>query len=263
MSQAWRLIPLLEAPGAVQMAIDTWLLDQHQHQGHSPTLRFYTWHPAAISLGASQRRQMPDHWQRLVWQGQPMDLVQRPTGGRGVLHQGDLTYSLVTSQVAGTRDQAYRFLCQFLVAGWTELGVSLEFGQPSRDYRRSHNCFALATSADLVDAQGIKAIGSAQLRRGSHLLQHGSIGLTPDAELWQKVFQMPAPPANQAQLAVRQGLTITKIIESLTQAAEDCFNCQLISQPLTQQEWAEIDALAQKNGPGCQSAGPSAVSSRS
>ncbi|MEP0927771.1 lipoate--protein ligase family protein [Leptolyngbya sp. SLC-A1] len=259
----WRLIPLLDAPGAVQMAIDAWLLDQHLHQGHPSTLRFYTWNPAAISLGASQRRQMPDHWQGLVWQGQRVELVQRPTGGRGVLHQGDLTYALVTSNIAGSRVQAYRLLCQFLIAGWAKLGVSLAFGQPSRDYSRSHNCFALATSADLVDAQGIKVIGSAQLRRGSHLLQHGSMGLTTDAELWQQVFQTPAPPASQAQLAVRQGLAISKIVASLTQAAADCFNCQLIVQPLTQQAWVEIYALAQKNGPGCQSAGPSAVSSRS
>ncbi|WP_242024116.1 biotin/lipoate A/B protein ligase family protein [Nodosilinea sp. FACHB-13] len=264
MSQVtWRLIPLLDASGAVQMAIDAWLLDQHQHQGHPPTLRFYTWNPAAISLGASQRRQMPDHWQSLVWQGQPVELVQRPTGGRGVLHQGDLTYALVTSHIAGSRDQAYRFLCQFLIAGWAKLGVSLTFGQPGRDYGRSHNCFALATSADLVDAQGIKVIGSAQLRRGSCLLQHGSMGLMTDAELWQQVFQTPARPASQAQLAVRQGLTVSKIIESLTQAAEDCFNCQLIAQPLTQQEWVEVYALAQKNGPECQSTEPSAVSVRS
>ncbi|MBD2232290.1 lipoate--protein ligase family protein [Phormidium tenue FACHB-1052] len=245
------------------MAIDTWLLDQHLHHGHPPTLRFYAWNPAAISLGASQRRQMPDHWQDLVWQGQPVELVQRPTGGRGVLHQGDLTYGLVTSNIDGSRDQAYRFLCQFLITGWAKLGVALAFGQPSRDYGRSHNCFALATSADLVDAQGYKAIGSAQLRRGSCLLQHGSMGLMTDDELWQQVFQTPAPPANQAQLAVRQGLTISKIIESLTQAAENCFDCQLIAQPLAEREWVAIAALAKKNGPECQSTGPSAVSSQS
>lgn len=255
----WRLIPPLEATGAVQMAIDEWLLDQHQHHGHLPALRFYTWQPAAISLGASQRRQVPEHWLNLGWRGQPVDLVQRPTGGRGVLHQGDLTYALVTSQIAGSRDQAYRFLCQFLIEGWAELGVSLSFGNPSRDYSRSHNCFALATSADLVDAQGHKVIGSAQLRRGAHLLQHGSMGLTTDTELWQEVFQTSAPPETQAQLAIQQGVTISQIIESLTQAAATCFDCQLIAQPLTQQEWAEIDALAKKNGPACQSTGPSAV----
>jgi lipoate---protein ligase len=261
----WRLIPLIEAPGVVQMAIDQWLLDQHQHQGHPPTLRFYTWAPAAISLGASQRRQIPEHWRDLVWQGQPVDLVQRPTGGRGVLHQGDLTYALVTSHIAGTRDQAYRRLCQFLLKGWADLGIHLDFGQPRRDYGRSHNCFALATTADLVDTQGHKVIGSAQLRRGAYLLQHGSIGLATDPGLWQQVFQTPAAPPTEAQVAVQNGLALAQITAALTQAAQVCFDGQLLPQPLTQPEWAEIYALAQtmgqKNGPECQGTGPSAVSS--
>lgn len=265
MSQpVWRVIPPLEASGVVQMAIDAWLLDQHQHHGHPPTLRFYTWQPAAISLGASQRRQMPDHWHSLRWQGQSVDLVQRPTGGRGVLHQGDLTYALVTSHQTGTREQVYKSLCQFLIAGWRDLGVALTFGQPSRDYGRSHNCFALATSADLVDTEGQKVIGSAQFRRGPYLLQHGSMGLAPHAELWQQVFQTPAPPPSQAQIAVRHGLSTDQVITSLTQAAQDWFDCELSPQLLSPAEWQDIDALSQKNmqknGPECQCTGPSAVS---
>ncbi len=242
----WRLIPPLEACGVVQMAIDQWLLDQHQHHGHPPALRFYTWSPATISIGVSQRRRVPEHWHSLVWQGQPVPLVQRPTGGRGVLHQGDLTYAVITSHIAGSREQAYRRLCQFLIEGWQSLGVALDFGQPSRDYGRSHNCFALSTSADLVDAQGHKAIGSAQLRRGAYLLQHGSIGLNPDAALWETVFQARLPPLAQTQASVQQGLTHHQIVDALTQAARVCFNGHLIPQPLTQQEWTAIHRLAQK-----------------
>ncbi len=152
-----------------------------------------------------------------------------------------------------------------MIEGWAKLGIQLDFGQPRRDYDRSHNCFALATSADLVDAQGRKVIGSAQLRRSAHLLQHGSMGLATNSALWQQVFQTPAAPPSEVQIAVQHGLALTQIISSLTQAAETCFERQFIPQPLTQREWAEIHALAQKNGqkngPGCQSAGPSAVSS--
>ena len=61
----WRLIPLLEANGKLQMSIDNWLLSQHQHHHHPPTLRFYTWHPVAISLGISQKRRFPSHWQNI------------------------------------------------------------------------------------------------------------------------------------------------------------------------------------------------------
>ncbi|PSR17045.1 biotin--protein ligase [filamentous cyanobacterium CCP3] len=225
------------------MAIDTWLLDQHQHHGHPPTLRFYTWTPAAISLGASQRRQIPEHWRELVWQGQPIDLVQRPTGGRGVLHQGDLTYALVTSKIPGSHIQAYKLLCQFLIEGWAEFDITLRFGWHKLNYTRTHNCFALATKADLVDACGEKVIGSAQIRRGSCILQHGSMILTPNSELWETVFQSPAPAVNQARAAVGSGLTTDAIVAALARSAEASFDCTLISQPLTEPEWADINSL--------------------
>jgi lipoate-protein ligase A len=190
----WRLIPLLDAPGAVQMAIDWWLLMQHQQHGHPPTLRFYTWNPPAISLGVSQHRHFPDHWRNLKWQGQPIDLVRRPSGGRGVLHQGDLTYAVVTSHLPGNLDRVYRTICQFLITGWQTLGVDLQFGQPDRQYVRSQNCFGLATNADLVDTHGNKFIGSAQRKQGNYVLQHGTMVLDPDVDLFQRVFQMPPPP---------------------------------------------------------------------
>ncbi len=77
------------------MAIDAWLLEQHDLGKHPPTLRFYTWEPAAISLGYHQRR-WPQYWQGLTGQGQPLDMVRRPSGGRAVLHQGDLTYAVIS-----------------------------------------------------------------------------------------------------------------------------------------------------------------------
>lgn len=243
MTQRWRLIPALEATGAVQMAIDEWLLDQHQHHGHPPTLRFYTWNPVAISLGVSQRRKIPEHWKNLVWQGQPIDLVQRPTGGRGVLHQGDLTYALVTSKIPRSHIQAYKALCQFLIEGWAELDITLRFGWQKPNYTRTHNCFAFATKADLVDAHGEKVVGSAQIWRGSCLLQHGSMVLNPSSDLWEIVFQSPAPAVNQVQAAVDTGLNTDAIVAALARAAESCFDCVLISQPLTECEWTAIYSL--------------------
>jgi lipoate-protein ligase A len=42
--------------------------------------------------------------------------------------------------------------------------------------------------ADLVSADGYKLIGSAQLQRGKTILQHGSIRLEPDTQLFTQVF---------------------------------------------------------------------------
>ncbi|MFM6080369.1 MAG: lipoate--protein ligase family protein, partial [Dolichospermum sp.] len=41
MPEQWRLIPILAASGSVQMAIDRWLLVQHESGKCPPILRFY------------------------------------------------------------------------------------------------------------------------------------------------------------------------------------------------------------------------------
>jgi len=236
---AWRLIPLLNASGNMQMAIDRWLLEQHQ-SGHPPTLRFYTWSPPAISLGYHQHK-YPEHWQHLVWQGEKVDLVRRPTGGRAVLHQGDLTYAVVTSGLIGTRVQVYEKICEFLIKGWRSLNVELHYGTAGRGYIHNPNCFGTATGADLVLPDGTKLIGSAQVRRGGAILQHGSIRLQPDPELFAEVFGTES----FAPVQLPQKPDIEKIIAALIAAAEDCFDMQIEVQPLSEFEWEGI--LAQQS----------------
>lgn len=215
------------------MAIDTWLLDQHRLGLQPPTLRFYAWSPAAISLGYHQRR-YPEAWNHLTWNGESIDLVRRPSGGRAVLHQGDLTYAAIVSGLEGSRMQAYETICEFLVHGWKTLGVELHYGQAGRGYIHNPNCFGTATGADLVTSDNIKLIGSAQLRRDSAILQHGSMRVKPDATLFDQVFGTEQLP--------KINISIDTIINALTNAAIDCFNINLITQPLTQSEWSAIKA---------------------
>ena len=235
---------MIDAPGRVQMAIDRWLLAQHQHHGHPPTLRFYTWNPPAISLGVSQRGKVPQHWHHLTWRGTPLELVQRPSGGRGVLHQGDLTYGVVASHIPGNLDQVYRAICQFLIEGWRFLGVDLRFGKPDRQYLRSQNCFGLATNADLIDVEGNKFIGSAQLKQGRCFLQHGSMLLKSDPDLFHKVFHCAPPPPPHRQGGRLSELTIPEIVEALTSAAQRCFHCHFLDRPLSPIEWQDIKSKA-------------------
>ncbi len=235
----WRLIPLLQASGEVQMAIDCWLLQQHQAGNLPPILRFYTWSPVAISLGYHQRH-YPAVWQHLSWQGKPLDIVRRPTGGRAVLHQGDLTYTMVTSGLSGSRVEVYQQLCQFLIEGWRSLGLELHYGQAGRGYIHNPNCFATATSADLVDTQGNKLVGSAQLRQNKAILQQGSIRLFPDGDLYTRAFNTPAPPAATLPAALQTEKGIDLLIEALTAAASHCLGAEFVTQPFTPSEWQAI-----------------------
>ena len=216
------------------MAVDKWLLEQH-HQGKQPSiLRFYTWKPAAISLGYHQHN-YPQNWQQL-----PLDIVRRPTGGKAVLHQGDLTYAVITSAMRGKRWEVYQYICQFLIDGWRSLGVDLDYGDATSEYADYHNCFATATYADLVTRNGKKAIGSAQLRRRKAILQHGSMTLKDNSDLFVKIFNEPAPQNLLTIVPSLENRSISTIVEALKLAAEDWFKINLVLQPLSQAEWQDI-----------------------
>ena len=230
----WRLIPFLDASGEVQMAIDNWLLEQHRQGKHPPTLRFYTWTPGAISLGYHQQ-DYPQFWQHLS-----LNIVRRPTGGRAVLHQGDLTYAVITSAIPGKRGEVYRYICQFLLDGWRSLGVKLSYGNASREYVNKHNCFATATNADLVTENGYKAIGSAQLRRRKAVLQHGSMNIEDNSALFIKIFNEPPPKNLLTDISSSENRTVSHIVETLTEAAKDWFKINLVLQPLSPEEWQDI-----------------------
>jgi lipoate---protein ligase len=180
-----RLLPSCRLGGAWQMAIDHWLLAQGR-----PALRLYRWQRPTLSLGFHQRR-LPDHWRSLAAAGR-LELVRRPSGGQAVLHGGDLTYALVWPDPPTDRQQAYRQACRWLQQVFAQLDQPLRFGSAPASLAGS-NCFASSTAADLVHADGAKRIGSAQLWRGGRLLQHGSIQLGVDQQLWHDLFRSPPP----------------------------------------------------------------------
>lgn len=193
-------------------------------------------------LGLAKKRHIPPHWQNLTYENQPLEIVKRPTGGRGVLHQGDLTYSVVTSYSQGTVTETYEEICQFLILGWKKLGLSLHLGKPKQKYLNSANCFSLATNADLMDDKGNKFIGSAQLRQGKYILQHGSMMLKcdrttslGDCTLYEQVFNSSPP-----QINIPSGLILPKIVNVLVEAAAECFQCRFEIQPLSVEEITEI-----------------------
>ncbi|MFM6355856.1 MAG: biotin/lipoate A/B protein ligase family protein [Planktothrix sp.] len=238
-SKLWRFIPVLNASGHLQMAIDHWLFQQHQQGKHPSTLRFYLWESPTLSLGYHQKH-WPEHWQQLIWQNQSLELVRRPTGGRAVLHQGDLTYAVITSQLPENPRIAYQTLCQFLIEAWRSLGLELHYGTTGRGYIHNPNCFATATAADLILSDGTKLIGSAQLRGNGVILQHGSIRLTPDAELFRQVFGVEMPAPILTSIASPKAL-IPTVIDALMMAAQECFGGEWVVEPLSDTELETIE----------------------
>lgn len=153
------------------MAADLALLDEVA-AGAPPALRLYRWSPPALSLGRFQPLTDvdPDACAR-----HGVEIVVRPTGGRALLHGGDLTYAAVMPRpagAAGSVDALYRWLAGGLVAGLARLGVSADIGRT--DGPAGPACFAAQQGADLRVGER-KLCGSAQVHREDAVLQHGSI----------------------------------------------------------------------------------------
>ena len=244
----WRLMPLWEGSGQTQMAIDRWLFEQCHQGRHPPVLRFYRWAPAAISLGYHQRI-WPAHWRLLQHLNHSIALVRRPTGGRAVLHAGDLTYCIVLPNQSGHRRQTYEHICEFLIQGWRSLNLPLHYGNAGTGYHQQVNCFESATAADLVTPEGIKFIGSAQAWRGQTVLQHGSMQLAFNQDLYDAVFgdrrvsgSDPVRPEQPVKPLVRMPLD-DEIVAALTLAAAEHFGVEFRPEPITAFEWQAIEQL--------------------
>ena len=143
MADPLRLLPCLSGAGDWQMALDAWLLSQRR-----PALRLYRWvGRPTLSLGLHQRH-LENHWLALARVGR-LDLVRRPSGGRAVLHGGDLSYALVWPDAPGCRRQAYLEACSWLQVAFARMGLPLQFGHQAVR-RQEPSCFATSTAADLV-----------------------------------------------------------------------------------------------------------------
>ena len=163
---------------ALNMAIDQAILGLHANGKSPPTVRFYQWRPPAVSLGYFQRRHNLD---LDACRSLGIEVVRRPTGGKAVLHLGDLTYAVV----AGTADgipsavtAAYRLICEALLAGFHSLGIEARMGRETRKSLQTDICFLRCAIGAIVH-QGKKLVGSAQTWHASSMLQHGSIILEP------------------------------------------------------------------------------------
>jgi len=107
----WRLLTGTSS-GTINMAVDLALLKLYARGQSLPALRLYQWNPPAVSLGYFQRRRGPDPIACRRW---GLDVVRRPTGGRAVLHRGDLTYAVISGVRDGipfSADGAYQIICR-------------------------------------------------------------------------------------------------------------------------------------------------------
>jgi len=253
MQQSWRFVNTGNGEAAFNMALDEALLLLHEAGAALPTLRVYGWCQPTLSLGYAQNaRQEVD---LAACQAQGVAVVRRPTGGRAVLHDQEVTYSVVMPLLAdgpSTTTEHYRRIGMALAAALQSLGIPVHLARPqvrTAPVRTpaSPACFAALSRYEL-SAAGKKIVGSAQKRAQRALLQHGSIPLWMDR---QRLFQCLRVPPERREALVQEAyttmgavneiaptpVTLPAVQDALRQGFSTTFGVELVETSISPAEW--------------------------
>jgi len=182
------------------------------------TVRFYGWVPHTISFGRNEPAK--GLYDTAAAQRERIVFVRRPTGGRAVFHAHEITYSVVAPlRALGGLPAAYVRINEGLVKGLRGMGLDVELSNEGTAAAPDAGpCFQLPASGEVVMG-GRKLVGSAQVRVGHALLQHGSVILRGDQSILARLTGTgesdPAPPATVE--GVLGPTTASLVIDSLAE----------------------------------------------
>jgi lipoate-protein ligase A len=205
-ARSWHLIIEPHGrPGAENMAIDQALLDEVERRGDLAYLRLYRWTPPCLSFGRNEPALARYDRETIARLG--LDVVRRPTGGRAVWHDDEVTYAVAAPVDAmGCLRDSYRAIHQRLARALRTRGVDALLASPARrpGPLTAGACFAQPVGGEVL-VGGRKVIGSAQVRQGAAFLQHGSILLGGSQDLVARVSRTRAPAASATTLSEALG----------------------------------------------------------
>ena len=175
----WRLLLAEPRSGAENMARDSALQARAARTGET-VFSIYSWTRPTLSFGRHQPATGLYDIEKI--RSANVDVVRRPTGGRAILHDHEVTYSVTAPlKDAAPLRETYSRINRILLDGLGRLGVGVELASPKERAAAPsmRPCFETPGEGELV-AQGSKLVGSAQWRDEGALLQHGSILVEDD-----------------------------------------------------------------------------------
>jgi len=228
------------------MALDEVLLEEvSRPEAHAQTyLRFYQWIQPTLSLGFSQKAKRVVDFQYCKLNG--IDVVQRPTGGKAVLHHRELTYSVVSNDPAffpvADIFKTYCNIAKALQEGFLRMGIETTLAQGC-GRRASHGpgsaaCFAVSNHHEVL-WQNRKLAGSAQRRAKNAFLQHGSILIEFDVGPLSKALRLCDAAslgltATDLKTCLGRTPSVLELLGAMLGGFQAIFNTRLVSCELNQ-----------------------------
>ena len=239
--EKWRLIVERGASGALNMATDEALLtvaEAGEGGRFTPTIRLYEWEEPTLTIGYLQKSGP------FAECGVPF--LRRITGGRAVLHDKEITYSIVCHSshrlfVDGI-SEAYAVISGCIRKALGDVGIEASGAgalktRPQIGARRAEakkSCFHAPARHELL-VSGRKLVGSAQRRQKGAFLQHGSILLDVDAKLVGRIFGSDAL-GTMAWMNEFREVDSEEFKKALIRRFQEGFGADINPGPLTEQE---------------------------
>lgn len=223
-----------------------------------PVLRLYGWTPGTVSLGFAQQASEALDLKELAHRN--LAWIRRPTGGRAVLHDMEVTYSLsipASDLLYGLGLAAsYEWICRPIIGALGAVGVTATVSPHCSTGFVSASCFTAPGTTDIL-VNHRKIVGSAQMRTRDGLLQHGSIILKNDLEkLFAVVRSGSRNPLDAARRATRfmtsvcdeAGRTVTfcEMANAVITAFSGLGNVRLFLDDLTPEETTRLSVIREQ-----------------
>ena len=173
------------------MALDEAISEAVREQTSPPTIRLYRWDTPSLSIG---------HFQKIsdidtdYCRSKNYPVVRRQTGGRAILHDKELTYSISAPKglkmFSGNLIENYTVISNALISALhaNNISANSSFERKRGQQQRDPACFKAVSFAEIT-VDGKKVIGSAQKRYTNGFMQHGSILFDIDHDELGKVLK--------------------------------------------------------------------------
>ncbi len=246
----WRLIEYSKESASYNMALDETIANSVIKNISPPTLRFYGWSSPSVTIGTFQKIYDIDID---YCRGKNIHVVRRPTGGRAILHDNELTYSFAStifnSHFRNSLLKNYSLISNAFYTAMLKLGLDAEVSKKRQRrvaFSRSPLCFE-STSYGEITINGVKIIGAAQKRYKEGFLQQGSIPFLINRLLISNVLRKFNGVNKLSGLKeIIQNINRDNLIVAIKGAFEEVFNIRFVMSGLVDEERDDLKRLEKK-----------------
>lgn len=260
MEDVWGLLHTGHQDAATNMALDELLIKWHSEGEIPPVLRFYGWSKPTLSVGNFQKVEKTINFPAI--KEKDCQFVRRLTGGSAVLHDDELTYSIVVSEdkpyISSSIRAAYYTLSKGIMAGFNILKIPVDYSLPEEQFTDLFTAVCFEKPSDyemLVD--GKKISGHAQTRKQGVLMQHGSLPFSMNDQLLFDLFNFSSDRARDRQRksfadkaitmneASGRIITYDMAAQAFEQGFKQALHLTLKPMELTKEQWEVVEKLAE------------------